>query len=70
MHATGDGADVTLLQKLQASYGTHKHFSSNAHGFIVKHYAGDVNYTIEGFCEKNRDSLYQDLIDLMKSSSS
>ena len=70
MHATGDGVDATLLQKLQASYGTHKHFSSNAYGFIVKHYAGDVNYTIDGFCEKNRDSLYQDLIDLMKSSSS
>ena len=35
---------------------------------MVKHYAGDVSYDIEGFCEKNRDSLFQDLIELMKSS--
>lgn len=70
MHATGEGADQQLLQKLQKSYSTHAHFASNNHGFLVRHYAGDVNYTIDGFCEKNRDSLYQDLIELMKSSSS
>jgi myosin-1 len=68
MHATGDGADQQLLQKLQKSYASHPHFNSNSVGFIVKHYAGDVSYDINGFCEKNRDVLFQDLIDLMKSS--
>ncbi|CAF0864311.1 unnamed protein product [Brachionus calyciflorus] len=69
MHATGDGVDKNLLQKLQKSYSGHPHFNSNATGFLINHYAGDVNYDIDGFCEKNRDVLFQDLVDLMKSSS-
>ncbi len=69
IHATGEGVDVQLLLKLKQSYGSHAHFSSNSDGFIIKHYAGDVDYRIDGFCEKNRDVLFQDLIDLMKSSS-
>jgi myosin-1 len=69
MHATGEGVDGQLLQKLQRDFGTHPHFSSDSHGFLIKHYAGDVSYTIQNFCEKNRDSLFQDLIELMKSSS-
>lgn len=69
MHATGEGADQNLLQKLSKSFSTHAHFSSNSVGFQIKHYAGSVEYFIDGFCEKNRDVLFQDLIDLMKSSS-
>lgn len=69
MHATGDGADRNLIQKLGKSFSTHPHFSSNSIGFQIKHYAGNVEYSIDGFCEKNRDVLFQDLIDLMKSSS-
>lgn len=68
MHATGDGADRSLLDKLGKSFSTHQHFSSNSIGFQIKHYAGNVEYKIDGFCEKNRDVLFQDLIDLMKSS--
>lgn len=68
MHATGDGADRSLLDKLGKSFATHAHFSSNSIGFQIKHYAGNVEYKIEGFCEKNRDVLFQDLIDLMKTS--
>jgi myosin-1 len=69
MHAINQGADQQLLQKFQKSFSSHAHFSSNSSGFIIKHYAGDVEYNIEGFCEKNRDVLFQDLIDLMHSSS-
>lgn len=69
MHATGDGVDRSLLQKLQSSFSGHQHFSTNSNGFLINHYAGDVDYRIDGFCEKNRDVLFQDLIDLMKSSS-
>lgn len=42
MHAKGEGADQTLLQKLQGQVGSHEHFSSWNRGFIVHHYAGKV----------------------------
>ncbi|KAM4014231.1 unconventional myosin-Ie-like isoform 1-T1 [Anomaloglossus baeobatrachus] len=68
MHAKGEGADQTLLQKLQAAIGSHQHFNSWNKGFIIHHYAGKVSYTAEGFCERNRDVLFPDLIELMQSS--
>ncbi|XP_053319961.1 unconventional myosin-If [Spea bombifrons] len=68
MHATGGGADQTLLQKLQAAVGTHEHFNNWNSGFVIHHYAGKVSYGVEGFCEKNRDVLFIDLIELMQSS--
>ncbi|KAK1897332.1 Unconventional myosin-If [Dissostichus eleginoides] len=49
MHAKGEGADGTLLQKLQAAVGTHEHFNSWNYGFVVHHYAGKVSYDIKGF---------------------
>ncbi|KAM6041466.1 unconventional myosin-If isoform 1-T1 [Chlamydotis macqueenii] len=68
MHATGEGADQTLLQKLQAAVGTHEHFNSWSSGFVIHHYAGKVSYDVNGFCERNRDVLFTDLIELMQSS--
>ncbi|KAG9470992.1 hypothetical protein GDO78_016125 [Eleutherodactylus coqui] len=68
MHAKGEGADQTLLQKLQSAIGSHEHFNSWNKGFIIHHYAGKVSYTAEGFCERNRDVLFTDLIELMQSS--
>ncbi|XP_069767361.1 unconventional myosin-Ie isoform X4 [Narcine bancroftii] len=68
MHATGEGADQTLLQKLQMQIGTHEHFNSWNQGFIIHHYAGKVSYNVEGFCERNRDVLFTDLIELVQSS--
>uniref|UniRef100_A0A8C3ATX3 Osteoclast-stimulating factor 1 n=1 Tax=Cyclopterus lumpus TaxID=8103 RepID=A0A8C3ATX3_CYCLU len=68
MHAKGEGADGTLLQKLQAAVGTHEHFNSWNSGFVIHHYAGKVSYDIAGFCERNRDVLFPDLIELMQSS--
>uniref|UniRef100_A0A8C1SLQ4 Osteoclast-stimulating factor 1 n=1 Tax=Cyprinus carpio TaxID=7962 RepID=A0A8C1SLQ4_CYPCA len=68
MHAKGEGADQTLLQKLQSQIGTHEHFSSWNKGFIVHHYAGKVSYDVSGFCERNRDVLFSDIIELMQSS--
>lgn len=37
--------------------------------FTVKHYAGAVMYHAEQFCEKNRDLLSTDLIEMMQGSS-
>lgn len=46
MHAVGEGADQTLLQKLQMAVGTHEHFNSWNQGFIIHHYAGKVHSQI------------------------
>ncbi|XP_018615388.2 unconventional myosin-Ie-like isoform X1 [Scleropages formosus] len=67
-HAKGEGADQTLMQKLQAQVGSHEHFSIWNRGFVVHHYAGKVSYDAGGFCERNRDVLFCDIIELMQSS--
>lgn len=46
MHAKGEGADQTLLQKLQGQIGSHEHFSSWNRGFIIHHYAGKVRLSV------------------------
>ncbi|KAF7211942.1 unconventional myosin-Ie isoform X2 [Nothobranchius furzeri] len=68
MHAVGEGADQTMLQKLRVQINTHEHFNSWNQGFIIHHYAGKVSYDADGFCERNRDVLFTDLIELMQSS--
>lgn len=68
MHAKGEGADLTLVQKLQGQMGSHEHFSSWNQGFVIHHYAGKVSYDVSGFCERNRDVLFNDIIELMQSS--
>jgi len=69
MHATAGGAnDQKFLGKLGA-VASHLHYQGWTHGFTIKHYAGDVSYNVEGFCDKNKDSLFQDLVEGMQSSS-
>ena len=60
---------LLLLQKLGNAVGRHEHYQSNPGGFVIHHYAGQVTYSVEGFCERNRDLLFPDLIELMQSSS-
>lgn len=43
MHAVGEGADQTMLQKLRVGINTHEHFNSWNQGFIIHHYAGKVS---------------------------
>ncbi|XP_052276602.1 unconventional myosin-Ie-like isoform X2 [Dreissena polymorpha] len=68
MHAVSEGADQTLSQKLNAAVGSNEHYNGTNIGFVIHHYAGKVEYFVEGFCERNRDVLFIDLIQLMQSS--
>ncbi|KAJ1521026.1 hypothetical protein ONE63_002738 [Megalurothrips usitatus] len=70
MHAVTDGADQDLHKKLSGSCGTHKHYTPTADGFVIKHYAGVVTYSVIGFCDRNRDVFFPDLVQLLQSSSS
>ena len=60
-----EGADKAFMQRVSsAGGGSHPHFQLRGFRFNIKHYAGDVQYDIEGMVEKNKDSLYKDLLDV------
>ena len=69
LHAVTDGVDERFVQKLAQTVGSHPHFSNQSAHFVVKHYAGQVSYDSDGFCEANKDTLFRDLILLAQSSS-
>jgi len=65
------GADKTFLQKVVQKYKGRREFDYDHRfpdEFIIKHYAEPVNYFVEGFLDKNRDTLSGDLVDVMKHS--
>jgi len=68
MHAQSDGMDVKFLQKAQGAFPSHLHFRAMSKAFQIKHYAGEVAYEAEGFCEKNKDTLFDDLIAVIQES--
>jgi myosin-1 len=67
IHAQTDGADVKFVQKLQGTIIQNKYFEGLNTQFRVHHYAGTVTYDCDGFTEANKDTLFKDLIQLMKS---
>lgn len=69
LHAVTADSDSKFLGKLrELQFGSSRHCQLSSNNFIISHYAGKVDYTVDGFCERNRDVLNVDLIQLMQSS--
>jgi myosin-1 len=60
-------ADNSFSQRA-AGLASNPHFESRGARFLVKHYAGDVMYTIAGMTDKNKDALVKDMWDLIGAS--
>ena len=70
LHAVSSGADLDFQKKLNKAVRQHDHYVEGNDSFIIHHYAGKVSYDVHGFCDKNRDVLFSDLVELMQSSES
>uniref|UniRef100_A0A8C6LYI4 Myosin ID n=1 Tax=Nothobranchius furzeri TaxID=105023 RepID=A0A8C6LYI4_NOTFU len=76
----GKVTDEVFLQGLDVKLAKHAHFSSRKlsptdkslefdRDFRIRHYAGDVAYSVVGFIDKNKDTLFQDFKRLLYNSS-
>lgn len=66
-----NGSDQNWCQKLYGKHGRHVHFEKprmSTAAFIVHHFADRVEYQIEGFIEKNRDTILEEHIKILKAS--
>lgn len=73
----GETCDISFLEKMEDTLGGHPHFVTHklANGktrrvmdreeFRLLHYAGEVNYNVNGFLDKNNDSLNRNLKEVM-----
>ncbi|KAG2766721.1 hypothetical protein JG687_00000018 [Phytophthora cactorum] len=62
MHSRqGESVDANFLDKVAGIHGSHPHFSKRGKTFEIKHYAGDVQYSIDGFGDSNKDFLSKDI---------
>ncbi|XP_035465002.1 unconventional myosin-Vb isoform X2 [Scophthalmus maximus] len=65
------GTDLNWAQKLYTQHGSRDQFQkprmSNS-SFIIIHFADKVEYQCEGFLEKNRDTVYEEQINILKAS--
>ncbi|XP_058271697.1 unconventional myosin-Vb isoform X3 [Hemibagrus wyckioides] len=65
------GTDQNWAQKLYSRHSSSEHFEkprmSNT-SFIVVHFADKVEYQCDGFLEKNRDTVYEEQINILKAS--
>lgn len=74
----GDASDLTFLDKMNDRLSSHPHYIFNSsraslqvqkligrNEFQLRHYAGDVKYSVDGFLDKNNDLLFRDLKESM-----
>nr|XP_046231871.1 unconventional myosin-Vb isoform X3 [Scatophagus argus] len=65
------GTDQNWAQKLYKQHSSSNHFEkprmSNT-SFVIVHFADKVEYQCEGFLEKNRDTVYEEQINILKAS--
>jgi len=64
--------DVSFLEKCHYNHALNELYSRprlNGPEFGVRHYAGPVWYNVDGFLDKNRDTLRPDVVQLLISSS-
>lgn len=65
-------SDTSFLEKCHYNHALNELYSrprAGAHEFGIKHYAGTVWYSVEGFLEKNRDALRPEVLELLGTSS-
>uniref|UniRef100_A0A8C3B4X4 Unconventional myosin-Id n=1 Tax=Cyclopterus lumpus TaxID=8103 RepID=A0A8C3B4X4_CYCLU len=76
----GKVTDEVFLQGLNVKLAKHAHYTSRKlsptdktlefdRDFRIRHYAGDVVYSVVGFIDKNKDTLFQDFKRLLYNSS-
>jgi len=66
-----NGSDQNWCQKLYGKHGHNGHFKKprmSTASFIIHHFADNVEYQIEGFIEKNRDTILEEHIKILKAS--
>jgi myosin-1 len=66
-HADPAASDRTFMQSINGM--SNPHLTPRQGNFIIKHYAGDVSYTVEGITDKNKDQLLKGLLNLFGQSS-
>uniref|UniRef100_A0A671U3K0 Myosin IG n=1 Tax=Sparus aurata TaxID=8175 RepID=A0A671U3K0_SPAAU len=75
----GNVTDTVCLDSMDTKLAQHPHYTSRKLSptdktmdfqkhFRIRHYAGDVTYSVEGFLDKNKDMLFQDFKRLMYNS--
>jgi len=66
------GSDENWHRKLVTQHGKHPDFSTRKLAanstFLINHFAERVEYSIEGFLEKNRDTVLEDQLKMLKES--